>query len=973
MTTETKRILNINDHIADIRPTQIAVEPSADSDLGFRMWGGKDAIGNVTKFLAKDQAAQVASLVVTELTYGLVATDVDGEMINIDSLAGLNATLDADLDESTDPREPTAHASSHMGGSDPITFPSDATSIQTIPVVLDTPSDGEVLTAVDIGAGVLELQWVAPTDSTNATAIQDFAVSTTDPTEGQSFECISNVWTPVNIPTLIKNYVDLSSASFHITEYFSAVVSGIGAGYYDMARTAAVAGTVVSAAITDNTITSIYKFATTSGQPHLIRLLKGPYELHAHLYKTGNRTITITYKLYQRAAGGTETLLSTSNTSSALTASEALYEFVFNLDAEVTLLETDRIVLEVVALSSGSAGNTTVTTVVGGAADSHFTIDIEGSELPGIFIPYTGATGAADLGVYGFSAATLTAAAGSAAAPSIYFTGDTDTGAYSLGANAYGIAVGGVHSTSIDQYRNLTVGATTGTARFQVVQGTAGVGTVTVSGTAVTGVGTQFTNTFKVGDTITVTTSSGSETKAIATITSDTVLVTAAFSGTAAAGTAYTLSGGTRFSVYGNGNITIGVLTGTATMLNLPLGTTAANGINLGGDVNLYRSAANELKTDDNINCAGYAIMSQGFFTKATKEIGDDAGRSAIVFDSTGQTNDASIWGMHSVSSSLILTAKTNEAKDHYCAAHTHPTLYIFSATDPDSNNTQWISISRNASDGVITSGSGNLLLTPASSVVVGTSPPSSLPQKFYVWGGNASVVDASALGSESLTDGTLPTDTNWDKTGACLTFEVGGPTWYYSGGSTGVLTQLNASMAVYLRPGRWYAFSYTTTYVTLSPSATITTDTALSSTALPLVNTGATPLSYTIYFKSAVAPSGFNISSTPTAGQGFVLTNCVLKEIFGGDVYASGNVGIGTSIFGTGAKHSLAIGLGTNPSTSAPDQIEFFAYDYTTDETTIGIRTEKAVAAEVVTCDHTLYVSINGANYRLMLAAPPA
>lgn len=61
-----------------------------------------------------------------------------------------------------------------------------------------------------------------------------------------------------------------------------------------------------------------------------------------------------------------------------------------------------------------------------------------------------------------------------------------------------------------------------------------GVGTVSVSGTAVTGVGTAFTTTFNVGDIITVQTSSGSETKTIASIASDTSLaVTSAFLGTA--------------------------------------------------------------------------------------------------------------------------------------------------------------------------------------------------------------------------------------------------------------------------------------------------------------------------------------------------------------------------------------------------------------------------------------------------------
>lgn len=104
------------------------------------------------------------------------------------------------------------------------------------------------------------------------------------------------------------------------------------------------------------------------------------------------------------------------------------------------------------------------------------------------------------------------------------------------------------------------LGTSSPTANFQVTQPTAGTGTVTITGgapTTVTGLGTQFTNTFKVGDTITVTTTSGSETKTISAITSDTdITVSVAFSGTAS-GASYTLVGGNRLIVKGNGNIGI--------------------------------------------------------------------------------------------------------------------------------------------------------------------------------------------------------------------------------------------------------------------------------------------------------------------------------------------------------------------------------------------------------------------------------
>lgn len=106
---------------------------------------------------------------------------------------------------------------------------------------------------------------------------------------------------------------------------------------------------------------------------------------------------------------------------------------------------------------------------------------------------------------------------------------------------------------------NVGIGIASPTALFQVAESTTGPGTVSVSGSTVTGAHTQFTNTFNVGDTITVITSSGTEPRAISSITSNTVLVTTvAFTGTAPAGTSYSLAGGTRFAVKGNGSVGIG-------------------------------------------------------------------------------------------------------------------------------------------------------------------------------------------------------------------------------------------------------------------------------------------------------------------------------------------------------------------------------------------------------------------------------
>ncbi|MFA7315311.1 MAG: tail fiber domain-containing protein, partial [Candidatus Paceibacterota bacterium] len=167
-----------------------------------------------------------------------------------------------------------------------------------------------------------------------------------------------------------------------------------------------------------------------------------------------------------------------------------------------------------------------------------------------------------EAGAFEFSSSTLYFTPASIRNQIALIAGETQTASGSLMfADASGNLTSDTTSLFFDNTNNrLGLGTTSPTANFQVTQPTAGTGTVTITGgapTTVTGSGTQFTNTFKVGDTITVTTTSGSETKTISVITSDTdITVSVAFSGTAS-GSSYTLAGGDRLIVKGNGNIGI--------------------------------------------------------------------------------------------------------------------------------------------------------------------------------------------------------------------------------------------------------------------------------------------------------------------------------------------------------------------------------------------------------------------------------
>jgi hypothetical protein len=70
--------LRIESLLESIGLKQIAVEPSPDSELGFRMWGGKDALGIVTRWLAKNKPGLLFSLRLSSLSgNGTVVAKID--------------------------------------------------------------------------------------------------------------------------------------------------------------------------------------------------------------------------------------------------------------------------------------------------------------------------------------------------------------------------------------------------------------------------------------------------------------------------------------------------------------------------------------------------------------------------------------------------------------------------------------------------------------------------------------------------------------------------------------------------------------------------------------------------------------------------------------------------------------------------------------------------------------------------------
>ena len=133
------------------------------------------------------------------------------------------------------------------------------------------------------------------------------------------------------------------------------------------------------------------------------------------------------------------------------------------------------------------------------------------------------------------------------------------TNATAIGANTI---VSQSNSLILGNNANVGIGTTSPTANLTVAQSTSGVGLVAIvaASAAVSGTNTQFNNTFRLGDTITV----SGQTRTITFIASDISLnVDAPFSVTASNLT-YTLAGGTRMVVKGHGNVGIGTATPTS-------------------------------------------------------------------------------------------------------------------------------------------------------------------------------------------------------------------------------------------------------------------------------------------------------------------------------------------------------------------------------------------------------------------------
>lgn len=84
----------------------------------------------------------------------------------------------------------------------------------------------------------------------------------------------------------------------------------------------------------------------------------------------------------------------------------------------------------------------------------------------------------------------------------------------------------------------------------------------------------------------------------------------------------------------------------------------------------------------------------------------------------------------------FIITTDTNRYKDHdHSVASADPTFFVHSSTDPDIDNTQWLSLTHNKTDARVMAGKGGVVVSHAAPVELADDASFDLPDASAGWG----------------------------------------------------------------------------------------------------------------------------------------------------------------------------------------------------------------------------------------------
>jgi hypothetical protein len=151
----------------------------------------------------------------------------------------------------------------------------------------------------------------------------------------------------------------------------------------------------------------------------------------------------------------------------------------------------------------------------------------------------------------------------------------------------------------------------------------------------------------------------------------------------------------------------------------------AGGTVNIGSTATVVGlNAANDLIVSNRLEVINASFFDglAGFYFGALfvnqKGIGFGAGgvTDTYVYPNAAQTQITFSFGS-SHNRSMVICDSALYTKNYDHALQTNPTLFIHSATDPDVNNTQWLSLVHNQTNAVIATGLGDIILDPISEI----------------------------------------------------------------------------------------------------------------------------------------------------------------------------------------------------------------------------------------------------------------
>ena len=182
------------------------------------------------------------------------------------------------------------------------------------------------------------------------------------------------------------------NVALQVDYFFNNTASDIGGIYYDMTDTDLGGGestlsTPGLIAATDDQ--SLSNFATLVGEPGVLSIPAGIFDVHFHAEKTaGTSSVNIYANIYYRASGGAETLITTTEISGVVTTKED-FTLHGSTSSDIDLLVTDRIVVKLLANVGGGSG-ATVALYQEGTTTAHLSLPSSTDVLSSIFVRQDG-------------------------------------------------------------------------------------------------------------------------------------------------------------------------------------------------------------------------------------------------------------------------------------------------------------------------------------------------------------------------------------------------------------------------------------------------------------------------------------------------------------------------------------------------------------------------------------------------------